>query len=228
MTLPSMLTTGALSGLLVAVLSRLQTQPKQLQKQYAHTLRFLFIICAPVAIYFLLFPHDPIALLYGEQWVDVAPLLQVLSIACLTQPIHNTMGWLFTASGQAGHMLRWGVGASITLSVSFAVGVQYGVIGVAVAYSVIMGVGLTIGAVWVAHRSANISFFATCKPMLLPILIAAITVLLSHFISRRLAFNLDYLWVTILYHGSLIVGIYVALLACFYRGRLLHILLVAA
>ncbi|MDM7861401.1 lipopolysaccharide biosynthesis protein [Alteromonas sp. ASW11-36] len=227
MTLPSMLTTGALSGLLVSILSRLQEQPDQLQKQYAHTLRFLFIICAPIAIYFLLFPQDPIALLYGEQWADVVPLLQVLSLACLTQPIHNTMGWLFTAAGKAGNMLRWGIGASIALSLSFAVGVQYGAIGVAVAYSLIMGIGLTIGAVWFAHHSANIRFIDTCQQLVLPMMITGLTIALSYLLSQWLAFTTEYLWLAILYHGSLIVGIYVVLLAACYRGQLRRILQVA-
>lgn len=228
MTLPSMLTTGALSGLLVSILSRLQEHPEKLQKQYAHTLRFLFIVCAPIAIYFLLFPQDPIALLYGEQWTGVVPLLQVMSLACLTQPIHNTMGWLFTAAGKAGNMFRWGIVASTTLSISFAVGVQYGALGVAIAYSIIMGIGLTIGAVWIAHHSAKIKFIETCNYLVLPILVTVLTIIFSYSLSQWFAFSTDNLLLNILYHGSLIVGIYIVLLAAIYRRQLRQILQVAA
>lgn len=227
MTLPSMLTTGALSGLLVAVLSQLQHDPQQLQNQYTHTLRFIFIVTAPVAIYFLLFPSDPIQLLYGDQWNNVVPLLQVLSLACLTQPIHNTMGWLFTASGKANNMLKWGIGASIGLSLGFAFGVQWGAYGVAVAYTLVMGVGLTIGAVWYAHRSAKIRFIVTLKALFAPALVIIATILGVRAIEHLLSLVIDNLWLKIAYHGGLIVCLYSLLLFGIYGKRLKHVLQVA-
>ena len=227
MTLPSMLTTGALSGLLVSVLSRLQDKPEQLQAQYTHTVRFLYLICAPVAIYFLLFPQDPIALLYGDQWQAVEPLLQVLSLACLTQPIHNTMGWLFTASGKANNMLKWGIGASIILSLSFAVGVQWGAFGVALAYTIIMGVGLTTGAVWYAHVSASLSFVRTLQQLFLPFVITALTVVAAYATTRVVDVNVDNVFLSILWHGSVIMLIYISLVVLFYRKQLRRVLQVA-
>lgn len=228
MTLPSMLTTGALSGLLISILSQLQDQPEKLQQHYSHTLRFIYIVCAPIAMYFLLFPQDPIALLYGEQWDAVVPLLQILSLACLTQPIHNTMGWLFTASGKANNMLRWGIGASILLSISFAVGVQWGVEGVAIAYSLIMGIGLTIGAVWYAHRSANIQFGRSMAQLAAPFAITLITIAVVFGISQWLRFEPNNVWLAILYHGTLLMVIYLSLLGLVYRRRLKHVLQVSA
>ncbi|WP_100644246.1 lipopolysaccharide biosynthesis protein [Alteromonas facilis] len=228
MTLPSMLTTGALSGLMVSILSRLQHDSKQLQRQYAHTLRFLFILCAPVAIYFALFPRDPVALLYGEQWDATVPLLQILSIACLTQPIHNTMGWIFTATGQANKMLRWGIFASILLSVSFALGVSFGVSGVAWAYTIVMGIGLTIGAVGYAHKSAGISFRESLTYLLKPALVIVATVLLVVGITGMLALNIESLWGSIVLHGTLIVSVYGVLLLMVYRREFKHVMQVAA
>lgn len=227
MTLPSMLTTGALSGLLVAILSQLQNNPEQLQTQYTHTVRFIFIVTSPIAIYFLLFPSDPIELLYGEQWGEVVPLLQVLSIACLTQPIHNTMGWLFTASGKANSMLQWGVGASIMLSIGFGVGVQWGAYGVAIAYTLVMGIGLTIGAVWYAHNSAKIRFLLTLKALFAPMMVVVVTTLGAYAIHYLLSLDISNLWLNIAYHGGLIVLIYGLLLMGVYGKQLKKILQVA-
>ncbi|WP_164084777.1 lipopolysaccharide biosynthesis protein [Alteromonas flava] len=227
MTLPSMLTTGALSGLMISILSRMQHDTALLQRQYAHTLRFLFIICAPVAMYFVLFPQDPIALLYGEQWDAVVPLLQILSLACLTQPIHNTMGWIFTASGTANKMLKWGIFASLLLSLSFAVGVQYGVAGVAWAYTSVMGIGLTIGAVAYAHRSANLAFASTLRYLFKPFIAVTLTLVLVTFVTTNLALPPMELWLAIIVHGSLLVGIYCGLLVALYRRQLRQILQVS-
>ncbi|MCV2886693.1 lipopolysaccharide biosynthesis protein [Aestuariibacter sp. AA17] len=224
MMLPSMITTGALTGLMVSLLSGLQDKRNEYHKQYIQCLRFIFIVTAPIAIYFCLFPLDPILLLYGEQWISVAPLLQILSIACLTQPLHNTMGWLFTSCGAGGKMLRWGVFASICLTLSFLIGIRWGVEGIAVSYTLVMGLSLTVGALWAAHKAANITVITTLRSLLKPLVVVVTTVTVVYLIERLAPLQLSSLFTTIVYHGMLIVTCYFSLLLIAYRGEVKRIL----
>ena len=91
----------------------------------------------------------------------MAPILVWLSLAGVLQPIHNTMGWLFIASGKSRQMFVWGVVASSVLSVGFLAGVRWGALGVAVSYAVLMTFVVTGPALYVAHRAARIPLRGT-------------------------------------------------------------------
>lgn len=227
MSLPSLITTGALSGLMIAILSKLQDNPDQFQAQYNQVLRLLFIVCAPAAMYFLLYPHEPILLLYGKNWLGAAPLIQALSLACLTQPIHNTMGWLFTAVGNGKMMLYWGIFAAMVLSLSFFVGVQWGALGIAISYSLMMGVFLTIGALYFAHRSAHISLLQSFKKLGLPLLCIVLTIVSMTLLEDMLLFPDLPLIFQIVIHGVCLVVLYLICLVTCYRGQVKSLLKVS-
>ena len=222
MTLPSMLTTAGLSGMMVALLARHQDDKVNFQGYYKNALRLVTLLCCPIAGYFFIFPEDVILLFYGKQWLTAAPLLQVLAIACLTQPMHNTMGWLFTASGQSGKMFHWGCFAAILLSGGFLVGAQWGAIGVAVSYTIVMGLCLTFGALKVAHSAAGIKLWPSLKH-LLPVLISTIfSLFMAFFIDSMLNQDLG-LMVRILMRSTLIVTFYTAILLLWYRSQFLNL-----
>ena len=131
MFLPSMLTTGALAGLMVSVLSKVQDEPKKFQLIYSKILRMIFLVSFPITGYFLVFPEDPIFLFYGSSWKESVILLSLLSIATITQPLYNTMGWLYTAVGKSKEMFKWGIVSSVILSISFILGIYWKAEGIA-------------------------------------------------------------------------------------------------
>ncbi|WP_257282673.1 lipopolysaccharide biosynthesis protein [Endozoicomonas sp. SESOKO1] len=222
MTLPSMLTTAGLSGMMVALLARYQDDKVKFQGYYKNALRLVTLLCCPIAGYFFTFPEDVILLFYGEQWLMAAPLLQVLAIACLTQPMHNTMGWLFTASGQSRKMFHWGCFAAIFLSAGFLVGAQWGAIGVAISYTVVMGLCLTLGALKVAHSAAGIKLWPSIKYLLLVLVSSIFALLITFFIDKILNQELQLLS-RIFIRSTLLVIAYAAMLLFFYRSQFFNL-----
>jgi PST family polysaccharide transporter len=78
-----------------------------------------------------------VLLLLGAQWGGTSRIFVLLGIAGLIQPVANSTGWLFISQGRSRHMLQWGlIGGTINIA-SFFVGLAWGAIGVAVAYSLI-------------------------------------------------------------------------------------------
>ena len=222
MFLPSMLITGALTGLMVSVLSKVQDDNEKFQEVYSKVLRMIFVITFPVTGYFLFFPEDPIYLFYGSNWEGSVILLQFLGIATITQPLYNTMGWTYTAMGKSKKMFNWGIISSIFLSLSFVIGSYWGAVGIAISYSLTMGIVLFVWGLFNAHKIANIHLIESFKP-LLPILILGIfSLIIIKTVSTFLIFDNQYF--NILLKSILFLITYIALLFAYYRKNLISLI----
>ena len=75
--------------------------------------------------------------LLGEKWSPVIPLLLYLGPVGLVQSVGTTLGTIYQAKGRTDLMLYWGLGAGILIISAFAVGLHWGILGVAIAYAMI-------------------------------------------------------------------------------------------
>ena len=123
------------SSVAMPALSRLTEQPERYRAVYRNVARLLSLAItgtAPLAIYTAeLF----IPAILGPQWRDSVPVFQWLAAGLLVKPLLSTTGWLFVSQGRGQDLWRWGVvGSSIAIA-SFCVGLKWGALGVAAAYS---------------------------------------------------------------------------------------------
>lgn len=223
MTLPSMLTTGALTGLMVSVLAKHQNNTDLFHLYYKRALRLIVLFCFPIAGYFLVFPEDIILLLYGSNWTNTVPLLQILSIASLTQPLYNTMGWLFTAKGNSKPMFYWGIISATILSAGFFIGVQWGTIGVAWSYSLVMGIILSFSALAFAHNIADISLIKTIVFLIPVTIISILSLTLTWWFSLHYLSDFG-LVLNIFFRICLIISTTLFFLIMFYRTNVIGLL----
>jgi len=224
MFLPSMLITGALSGLMVSVLSKVQDDSLKFQEIYGKVLRMIFVITFPVTGYFLFFPEDPIYLFYGSSWDGSIILLQLLSIAAITQPLYNTIGWIYTAIGKSKEMFHWGIISSVILSFSFIAGVQWGSTGIAITYSVVMGIFFVYFGLSKAHILANISLKDSFLPLIPIAMIGIIALVLVKSIFTYIHFESRYL--EILLKVMMLLSIYIIFLYLKYKDNLIGIIMI--
>lgn len=168
MLLPSTLATGLLANLMVSSLSALQSEPERFGLAYRRAVRLVAFVGCPLALGLALTASDAVGLVYGDQWMSVAPILVWLSVAGVTQPIYNTTGWLFTATGKAGVYL-WLTGINaIVLTAAFLLAIDGRGLGIARTYGIVMGLLLLIPAMVLAHRAASIPLWETVK-VLMPV-----------------------------------------------------------
>ena len=123
------------SSVAMPALSRLTEQPERYRVAYRNVARLLSLLLTgttPLAIYIAPFF---IPTILGAQWRDSVPIFQWLAAGLLVKPLLSTTGWLFVSQGRGQDLWRWGVlGSSISIA-SFGVGLQWGALGVAAAYS---------------------------------------------------------------------------------------------
>jgi O-antigen/teichoic acid export membrane protein len=120
----------------IPTLSRLQSEPKKYASYYYKALLMITTISMPLICFLFADADVLVKLLLGNQWEGAVPLFRILSPAAFVGTINVSLGWAFISLGRVDKQLRQGFIASIVTVTGFFVGVQWGVTGVAVAYSI--------------------------------------------------------------------------------------------
>ncbi len=144
---PISMLSGPLGAVAVPALCRLRTDRARMHKYYLHLLYLLSIFTGPIVGIAFLSSDEIVLLLLGREWSPVSEVYRLLAIGGLLQPLYNTQAWLHVAADRSDRVLRWAfVGTPIILA-SFAIGLFWGVNGVALAYSlaILLATPLSLG-----------------------------------------------------------------------------------
>lgn len=144
------------AGVATAAMSRLQDDPRRLREYFLKVLSLVLLLVMPIAVISFVLSEQIVRLVLGPQWMEAVPIFRLLAISAAVQPIVNTAGWLYIATGQTRRMLKWGIFASSLIVSSFLIGLPYGAQGVAFAYSSVM-VLLSAPCVWYATLDTQIT-----------------------------------------------------------------------
>jgi PST family polysaccharide transporter len=77
-----------------------------------------------------------IRVVYGPKWVGAIVLVQILAIASIEQSVGTNVWWIFLSQGRTDVLLKVGIFTTSVVVISFAVGLRWGVEGVAIAYTI--------------------------------------------------------------------------------------------
>lgn len=128
---------GDVAGrVLFPALSRLRFDPARSRALYLRALRGIAVLSFPLMTGIFAVAEEFLIVVFGAPWAGAAPVLRVLCLVGLMQSIGTTAGWIWRAHGRTDEQFRFGVVAGISALLAFAVGIRFGVLGVAVAYLV--------------------------------------------------------------------------------------------
>ncbi|MDP8208208.1 MAG: MOP flippase family protein [Candidatus Electryonea clarkiae] len=126
-----------ISAVAVPALSRLQNEPERYRKYYLKVLSHMTFITLPSVMFMIVMSENIILVLLGEQWIKASPIFSVLGISALVGVVIHTTGWLHISIGRTDRMFKWGAFTSFFIVVSFFIGLPFGAIGVATAYTIV-------------------------------------------------------------------------------------------
>ncbi|MFH1680970.1 MAG: lipopolysaccharide biosynthesis protein, partial [Candidatus Eisenbacteria bacterium] len=133
---PFQLASWPVGRVAVPVLSRLQGEPARFRTYFRTGLAILASLGVPVIVFFFIDASEVILLLLGPQWTPAIPIFRLLAPVALAALFQMGFHWCFVSLGRADRQLRWElVSAAVTVA-AFAVGLGWGAVGVAAAYSV--------------------------------------------------------------------------------------------
>lgn len=154
--LPGSLISFPITYVLTPALSALQRDPERYQRYYLRVVSFLAFGYMPVIAYLGVYSDGLISFLFGAKWLACAPVLQILALASLVDPIVNTCGIVMITNGRTKDYFYLGVAQAFMLCLAVFIGVRWGLLGIASAY-----VGYTLLTlpflVWFSFKDTPIS-----------------------------------------------------------------------
>jgi PST family polysaccharide transporter len=127
-----------ITSVAVATLSRLQDDHEKYRRYYINALSMVAFIGFPVSALLTVMGRDIVSALLGSKWTQAGEIFSILGIGMGVQILYATNAWLHLSQGRADRWFRWGIAASIVIIISFFIGLPFGAIGVAVAYTAAM------------------------------------------------------------------------------------------
>jgi O-antigen/teichoic acid export membrane protein len=169
-------------------LSSLQKEPVRFTRYYNKLVSLVAFVSMPLIAFLAVCSENIISLLLGNQWLEAANIFRVLALAAFIQPSLSTKGVVLLTLGQSGRYLRFGIFYSIVIVASFIIGVSWGAIGVAMAYT-IANVLIIIPSLWYCFRFTPISTWdyleTIAKPVLASLIAAAFILLVQKYMVNQ-------------------------------------------
>ena len=185
LTLPICEINAPIGAVVVPMLSRLHDAPEQYRKTYLSVVRNLASVTMPMTAVLAMTSDWVIELILGSQWSGAAPIFSWLAFAGLIQPISNTVGWLYISQARTNELFRVGLIYSVLALAAFGIGLPYGPIGVAAAYSLFDILIRTPLLFYCVSQSGPVHMGDVIRSLLRPACSAGL-VMLCVFLQRRL------------------------------------------
>ncbi len=181
MMLPISQIRNPLDSVAIPALSHIQNDSVRYKRYYIKLVTLLAFLTMPLMVFLFVCADQVIGLLLGSKWSGAVGIFKILCVIAFIQPVGTTWGVVLVSLGQSKRYFTWGIINSIITVISFFLGLPWGAIGVAAAYTIISYV-LLIPTLWYCFRRTPISIMdflsAISRPVIASI-IMGFTILLS-------------------------------------------------
>lgn len=131
MVLPITLTTAVMNPVLHPVLAALHKDVGAMREVYLRAIEFLAVASTLCAVILAGAADLIVLVLYGPGWEEAVPVLQVLAVTTIFQPLISTSGSVFMSRNQTRLLLVIGTINSVAMLGAMAAGLPFGIVGVA-------------------------------------------------------------------------------------------------
>jgi O-antigen/teichoic acid export membrane protein len=167
----------------IPAFSRTQDDPKRFARYYLRAVNLIMWISAPIFGFLFVAARPVIVLMLGNQWREAAPVFQILAITALVQLLLESTIWLFVSRAQSQQFLKLWLIISPIIVCSYAIGLPFGIKGVALSGSLVQLCILP----WMlrfAFRGTNLTLRRLGRALLYPIALSFAGVLLAELALR--------------------------------------------
>lgn len=131
---PVLSLTNVLMTVLFPAFSRLQDDNDALRRGYTRALGAIAFVTMPLLIGTAVVAEPFVNALLGDKWARLIPLLWFMAPAGAIQSLLSGVSTLYSAKGRADWLMWWGIASGVASLAAYAIGLQWGLIGLAVAY----------------------------------------------------------------------------------------------
>jgi O-antigen/teichoic acid export membrane protein len=148
--------------------SRMQTEPPRVGAAWLRGNRLVAAISVPAFTGLAVVAPDFVPVVLGDRWHEVVPVLQLLCIAGVAQSLQSLNWSVLQAFGRVGSLLRFMLFSTSLTVGAFAIGVHWGVVGVAAGFAIARGAILPVFTVMTcrASRTPISAYLRSVRPIL--------------------------------------------------------------
>jgi PST family polysaccharide transporter len=123
--------TAPFDTVFIPVLSRVQNQPERYRQMFLQVYGAIALLSFTFAGLLMALSQPLVLVLLGSRWTGVIPIFSWLTLASLYIPLSYAAVWLLTTQGRSKDLLAMGTVVPFIAVASVAIGIPFGVTGVA-------------------------------------------------------------------------------------------------
>ncbi len=174
------------SNVAIPAFSRLQDDPELFARYFLRAISLIIWITAPIFGFLFVSAKPVITLVLGAKWVESAPVFQILVIAALGQLLLESTIWLFVSRGQSEQLLKLLLVTSPIVVCSFAIGLPFGIKGVALSGSLVL-VAMLPWMLRFTFRGTHLTLKRLGRALLIPVLLCLVGVFFAELALQLIA-----------------------------------------
>jgi PST family polysaccharide transporter len=137
-----------------SALSRVQDDPQKLRNYFLKGYSIVLALTIPITLLSTIFAGDLISVLLGPKWHEAVPIFRYLAPTIAAFAMINPFGWLLFATGKIVRSLKIAFVIAPLVITGYLIGLPHGPKGVALGYSVAMGLWVFPNIVWCVRDTA--------------------------------------------------------------------------
>jgi PST family polysaccharide transporter len=178
--LPVRQLSAPVGSVVIPAFSRLQDSPERLARHYLRAIGLMAWIGAPVFGFLFVAAEPVITLVLGAKWENAAPVFQLLVVSALGHLLLESILWLFISQGQSRRLFKLLIIISPLNICSFAIGLPFGIKGVALSSSLML-IGMLPWIMSFAFRGTSLTLQSLGRALLHPVLLSLFGISLAMF-----------------------------------------------
>ena len=172
------------------VYSSIQDDNRRFSSIYLKIAVTIALITFPMMFGVLALAKPFILVVFGAKWQPTILLIMIFAPIGLAQSIITTVGAIYQSKSRTDWLFRWGIGSGVFVVIAFVIGLQWGIVGVAVAYA-IASVSLFYPNFAIPFRLIDLKFMkliqALYKPFINSLIMFLAIMLLKYFLPNELS-----------------------------------------
>jgi O-antigen/teichoic acid export membrane protein len=127
---------GPLQRVMSPAFCRIQDEPERIAATWSRMVRVLAAICVPALASLVVIAPDFVPVVFGSQWDAAIPVIQILAWVGIVQALQSLSVDVLMARDRSRTIFRFSLVLCTCHLLAFAIGLEWGVVGVAVAFAV--------------------------------------------------------------------------------------------
>jgi O-antigen/teichoic acid export membrane protein len=153
---------------LFPALATIQDDVERLRAVWLRGKRLAVALLAPVFVVVAVLAPDLVPVVFGDNWEDAIPVLQLLCVAGIAYSL-GTLDWsLLVVRAKTHTLFRISLLVTSAVIIAVLVGTEWGIEGVASGYAVALWV-LALPTMWVTTRAGSVGFRQTLRAAASPL-----------------------------------------------------------